>query len=584
MDIFGILTLCGGIAMFLYGMRVMGDGIEKRAGRQMSMILEKLTANPIKGILLGAGVTGIIQSSAATTVMVVGFVNSGIMKLSQATGVIMGANLGTTVTAWILSLSGIHGESLVLQLLKPSSFSPVLALIGIILLLFAKKNKHKDVGTIMLGFAVLMFGMQTMSGAVEPLADMPEFTNILTLFKNPVLGTLTGVAITAVIQSSSASVGILQAISVTGVITFDEALPIILGMNIGACIITLLSSVGTSREARRAAFVHLYFSLFGKTLLTALFLTADLIFSFPFMDMIMDPVSIAIMHTVLNLISIIAMLPFRGMLEHFAILTVKDGHERGEEDIFLDKRFLTTPGLAVDRSRDITKEMADLCITAFRDAASLIAHFDDKVYHDVIDAENRTDLYEDRIGSYLVVLSAESLTHTDNRNTQKLLHAIGDFERIGDHALNIAQSCEEMHRKGVSFSPAAASELRVIMNAVSEVLELSVRAFFDDDTDLAARVEPLEDVVDDLRAELKSRHIERLQQGACTIELGFIFSDLLTNFERISDHCSNIAAYVIQTSLHSMETHSYMHGLKTSGSELYDSAQAEYRSKYNLEA
>jgi Na/Pi-cotransporter len=582
MDLFGVLTLFGGIALFLYGMRVMGEGIEKRAGRQMRIILEKLTANPIKSILLGAAVTAIIQSSAATTVMVVGFVNSGIMKLAQATGVIMGANLGTTITAWVLSLSGIEGESVFVQLLKPSSFSPILALVGVSFLLFSKSNKRKDVGTILLGFAILMFGMQTMSGAVEPLAGLPEFTRILTLFESPILGVLTGAVLTAVIQSSSASVGILQALSVTGSVTFSTAIPIILGMNIGACIITLLSSVGTSREARRTAFVHLYFSLIGKVAVTALFMLANALFHFPFMESAVTPVSIAVVHSALNLISIVAMLPFMRQLERLACLTVKGGAETNEQAILLDERFMATPGLAVDRSRALTKDMSDLCMATFRDALSLIRSYDAKVARGVAEAEEKIDMYEDRIGTYLVELSAKSLTQTDNRETQKLLHAIGDFERIGDHALNISESCGEMHEKGLSFSSSALDQLDVIIAAVTEVLDLSTRAFFNDDVLLAARVEPLEDVVDDLRAELKTQHIERLQRGGCTIELGFIFIDLLTNFERISDHCSNIAAYVIQTAMHTMATHEYMHVLKDMDSGRYDAMRREYLEKYRL--
>ena len=582
MDLFGVLTLFGGIALFLYGMRVMGEGIEKRAGKQMRIILEKLTANPLKSIFLGAAVTAIIQSSAATTVMVVGFVNSGIMKLSQATGVIMGANLGTTITAWILSLSGIQGESVFVQLLKPSSFSPVLAMIGVSFQLFSKSNRRRDVGTIMLGFAILMFGMQTMSGAVAPLANDPEFTQILTLFKSPVLGVITGAVITAVIQSSSASVGILQALSATGRVTFSSAIPIILGMNIGACIITLLSAVGTSREARRTAFIHLYFSLIGKVLVTALFMLASSLFYFSFMETAVNPVSIAVIHSALNLVSIIVMLPFMRQLERLACLTIKGGTEAEEQAVLLDERFMATPGLAVDRSRALTKDMSDSCIAMFRDALSLIRNYDAKVAGTIAEAEEKIDMYEDRIGTYLVELSAKSLTQTDNRETQKLLHAIGDFERIADHALNISESCGEMHEKGLSFSASALDQLDVIIAAVTEVLDLSTRSFFNDDLSLAVRVEPLEDVVDDLRAELKTQHIERLQRGGCTIELGFIFTDLLTNFERISDHCSNIAAYVIQTAMHTMATHEYMHVLKDLDNGRYEEMRKEYLEKYKL--
>lgn len=583
MDVFGVLTLFGGIALFLFGMRMMGEGIEKRAGSQMRIILEKLTSNPVKGILLGAAVTAIIQSSAATTVMVVGFVNSNIMNLSQATGVIMGANLGTTITAWILSLSGIQGESIFVQLLKPSSFSPILALIGVALQMFSKSNKKRDAGTIMLGFAILMFGMQTMSGSVAPLADIPEFTQFLTLFESPLLGVVTGAIITAIIQSSSASVGILQALSLTGSITFSSAIPIILGMNIGACIITMISAFGTSRNARRTALFHLYFSLIGKVLVTAVFMVADAIFHFSFMDLATTPITIAIAHSALNLISIIVVLPFVKQLERLVCLTIKDGPAEQEQAVLLDERFMATPGLAVDRSRALTQDMAEYCAGMFRDALTLIRKFDPKTVRTIADAEAKVDMYEDRIGTYLVELSARSLTQTDNREAQKILHAIGDFERIADHAVNIAESCGEMHEKGLVFSASALDQLDIIIAAVTEVLDLTMRAFFTNDPELAARVEPLEDIVDDLRAELKTQHIERLQRGSCTIELGFIFSDLLTNFERISDHCSNIAAYVIQTAMHTMAPHEYMHVLKDSDNARYEEMRQEYLQKYRLD-
>ena len=544
MDLFGVLTLFGGIALFLYGMRVMGEGIEKRAGKQMRIILEKLTANPLKSILLGAAVTAIIQSSAATTVMVVGFVNSGIMKLSQATGVIMGANLGTTITAWILSLSGIEGESVFVQLLKPSSFSPVLAMVGVSFLLFSKSNKRRDVGTILLGFSILMFGMQTMSGAVAPLADIPEFTRILTLFESPILGVLTGAVITAIIQSSSASVGILQALSATGSVTFSSAIPIILGMNIGACIITLLSSVGTSREARRTALVHLYFSLIGKVLVTALFMLANAAFRFSFMETSVNPVSIAVIHSALNLISIIVMLPFMRQLERLACFTVKGNTAADEQAVLLDERFMATPGLAVDRSRALTKDMSDCCISMFRDALSLIRYYDAKTAQSIAEAEEKIDIYEDRIGTYLVELSAKSLTQTDNRETQKLLHAIGDFERIGDHCENLAELAKSKIDKGLQFSDVAVEDMDRIFNTTVTAVERTISARKTMDLQDVRGVVKCEQEVDALEEELRERHIERLSDGRCQVDNGLVFLDAVSNLERISDHALNIAGYV----------------------------------------
>ena len=582
MDIFNVLTLFGGLALFLFGMSVMGDGLEKSAGSKLKTILERLTSSPVKGFVLGLAVTAVIQSSSATTVMVVGFVNSGIMSLRQAIGIIMGANVGTTVTSWILSLSGIEGDSMFMQMLKPSSFSPVLAVIGIILYLFVKNSKKKDIGAILLGFAVLMFGMETMSGAVEPLKDVPEFTNILLLFSNPILGVLVGAVLTAIIQSSSASVGILQALSATGSITFGSAIPIIMGQNIGTCATAMLSSIGANKNARRTAIVHLYFNIIGTVVFLALFYSLKAIFDFQFVNQPINQLGIAIVHTCFNLLTTAVMLPFAGVLERLACATIKDDQQVEDEFSLLDERLMVTPPVAIEQCRKLAVKMAEKSEMAMDKALSLIHNFDPEVYEFVRKTESRIDVYEDRIGTYLVSLSSRSLSQADSREVSRLLHTIGDFERISDHAVDVAKSAKEMNDKQIRFSDDAYAELEVIASAVRNVLHMSIQSFNTGNIALAEQVEPLEQVVDHLRSTMKNRHIARLQNGDCTIELGFIFTDLLTGFERVSDHCSNIAACMIELQHGSYDTHEYLSRIKSGQDAEFVERYNEYLKEYAL--
>ena len=580
MNIFDVLSLFGGLALFLFGMSVMGDGLEKSAGSKLKTILERLTSSPLKGFVLGLAVTAVIQSSSATTVMVVGFVNSGIMSLRQAIGIIMGANVGTTVTSWILSLSGIQGDSFFVKMLKPSSFSPILAVLGIVLYMFVKSSKKKDIGSILLGFAVLMFGMDTMSSAVAPLKDVPEFTNILLLFSNPILGVLAGAVLTAIIQSSSASVGILQALSATGQITFGSAIPIILGQNIGTCATAMLSSVGTNKNARRTAVVHLYFNIIGTLVFLTSFYALKTIFDFQFVNDSINQVGIAVVHTVFNLTCTAVMLPFAGVLERLACATIKDEENAEDEFQLLDERLMVTPPVAIEQCRKLTIKMAEKSERAMDQALSLVRNFDPEVYNTVRETESRIDVYEDRLGTYLVKLSAHSLSQADSREVSRLLHTIGDFERISDHAVDIAKAAEEMHNKEIHFSDDAQGEIDVISSAVRRVLHMSIESFTSGDVNLAFQVEPLEQVVDHLRGVMKNRHVARLQEGSCTIELGFIFSDLLTSFERVSDHCSNIAACMIELQHGSYDTHEYLNSIKNGQNsefvEIYNDFLKEY--------
>lgn len=582
MDIFNVLTLFGGLALFLFGMSVMGDGLEKSAGNKLKTILERLTSSPLKGFALGLAVTAVIQSSSATTVMVVGFVNSGIMSLRQAIGIIMGANVGTTVTSWILSLSGIEGDSFFMQMLKPSSFSPILAVIGVVLYMFVKSSKKKDVGAILLGFATLMFGMETMSGAVEPLKDVPEFTNILLLFSNPILGVLAGAALTAIIQSSSASVGILQALSATGSITFGSAIPIIMGQNIGTCATAMLSSIGANKNARRTAIVHLYFNIIGTVVFLTLFYSLKAVLDFQFVSQPINQVGIAIVHTCFNLLSTAVMLPFAGVLERLACATIKDEPDAADEFSLLDERLLVTPPVAIEQCRKLAVKMAEKSEMAMDKALSLIHHYDPEVYEFVRETESKIDVYEDRIGTYLVSLSSRSLSQADSREVSRLLHTIGDFERISDHSVDVAKAAKEMHDKDISFSDDAYAELKVIASAVRRVMHLSIQSFTTGNISLAEQVEPLEQVVDHLRSTMKNRHIARLQNGDCTIELGFIFTDLLTGFERVSDHCSNIAACMIELQHGSYDTHEYLGRLKSGQDAEFVERYNDYLKEYAL--
>lgn len=586
MDIFSILTMVGGLALFLYGMHVMGEGLSKASSGRMERILENLTSTPFKAVLLGAAVTAVIQSSSATTVMVVGFVNSGIMKLSQAIGIIMGANIGTTVTSWLLSLVGVESSSIFMQFLKPTSFSPILAIIGVCMLMFSKNEKKKDAATILIGFAVLMSGMETMSSAVEPLAEIPEFKEILLLFSNPVLGLLAGAVLTAIIQSSSASVGILQALCVTGSVTFASALPIIMGQNIGTCVTALLSAIGANKNAKRAAIVHLYFNLLGTAIFMAVVYLINSIFGLPFWSEAAKPADIAIIHSIFNVTATAVLLPFSRLLEKLAYATIpEDKLAQPEENTAvnkLDVRFLDSPGLATSQCRDVTNEMADAARKALFHALDLIEVYDEEKALEIEKLENDVDEYEDELGTYMVRLSSKGLSEKDSQTLSLLLHNIGDFERISDHALNIMEACREMHKKELKFSSKAEEELAVFSRAVRDIMDASVEAFKENNSEKAVHIEPLEEVIDSLNAEVKKRHIKRLRKGKCTIELGFILSDITTSFERISDHCSNIAVSILQIKYDSFDTHEYLNTLKDKENKEFNHEYEQVKTRYEL--
>lgn len=582
MDLFDILALIGGLALFLFGMQLMGNALEKKAGGQLKNILEKMTDNKFKGFVLGILVTCVIQSSSATTVMVVGFVNSGIMKLRQAISIIMGANIGTTITAWILSLTGLSGDTWYIQLFKPTSFVPVLALIGVVFYIFLKDHKKKDTGVILLGFATLMTGMDSMSAAVSGLKDVPEFANILTVFTNPILGVIAGAALTAIIQSSSASVGILQALSSTGAISFGAAIPIIMGQNIGTCATALLSCIGANKNAKRTAFVHLYFNVIGTVVLLTLFTIAKAVFSLQYLDnMAIDGFWIAIVHSAFNIICTVIWFPFTRFLEKLACITVRDTEEKEHYEM-LDERLFTTPSVAVDRSKAVTEKMAEIAASSIKDSFSLLDSFDSTLCDRIIQDENKVDKYEDKLGTYLVKVSSLDLTDNDSTQVTQLLHIINDFERISDHAVNIVQSAEEINDKKLEFSGAAKNELLVMINAVTEIVDLAYDSFVNQNLGSAKLVEPLEEVIDELRDGIKSRHINRLQKGECTIELGFILSDLLTNLERIADHCSNIAGCVLEISMGDLSIHKYLREIKEGNKEEFEKLFAEYSAKYSI--
>ena len=582
MSIFNVFTLFGGLAMFLFGMNVMGEALEKQAGGKLKHILEKITSSPVKGLLLGAAVTCVIQSSSATTVMVVGFVNSGLMQLNQAIGIIMGANIGTTITAWIISLTAIQSDNIIMQCLKPSTFAPVLAAIGIVYYMFLKSDKKKNIGLILLGFAVLMSGMQTMSGAVEPLAEVEGFRKLFVLFTNPILGVLVGAFVTAIIQSSSASVGILQALSVTGSITYAGAIPIILGQNIGTCATALLASVGTGKNARRASMVHLYFNIIGAVTFLIIFYGLNAVIGFSFINDPVNAASIAVVHSVFNIFSTLLLLPFTKQLEKLACLTIKDDAE-DEEFQMLDERLFTTPTIAVYRCQSVTKNMADTALDAVKKSLGLILKgFDEKIGEEIVELEDKTDVYEDKVSSYIVKLNEMNLSFDDSRETGMLLHCIGDFERIGDHARNIKEAAEEMHDKNITFSETGKKEIDIISSAVDEILSMAVEAFKNEDIALARKVEPLEQVVDILKETIRNKHISRLQRGICSTETGFVLSDIITNYERIADHCSNIAICLIETEKNSFSTHEYVEELRNSHDAQYEALFDSYKRKYSI--
>ena len=578
MDIFSFFSLLGGLALFLFGMQYMGSGLEKASGGRLEQMLEKLTDSPIKGVFLGFVVTAVIQSSSATTVMVVGFVNSGIMKLRQAVGVIMGANIGTTVTAWILSLSGLEGDSVFVKMLKPESFSPLLALVGIIMLMVCKNSRKRDIGSILVGFAILMYGMSAMSSAVKPLADMPEFGELLLVFNNPVLGVLAGAVLTGIIQSSSASVGILQALSTTGMLPYSTAMPIIMGQNIGTCVTAILSSIGAGRNAKRAACIHLYFNIIGTIIFLTGYYIIDAIVSFPFTDSMVTAQGIAIIHTTFNITTTVILLPFSRMLEKLAYLTIRDKQstqaELKNDANLLDDRFLATPTFAIEQCQNVALNMADISVDSIKRAMKLVGNYSESEAESVNESESVIDNYEDRLGTFLVRLSSRELSVADSKIATRLLHNIGDLERISDHAVNIVEVSKEMDEKHISFSSEATHEISVISSAVNEILDRTLNVLKTGDLEAASQIEPLEQVIDSLRDEIKSRHIDRLRDGRCTIELGFILADLLTNYERVSDHCSNLAACLIKSNEQSYETHKFL-------SELRDPSNAEYRAQFN---
>lgn len=589
MDIFSVLTMVGGLALFLYGMDVLGDGLKKVSGGKLEIILEKLTSNKLMAILLGAGVTAVIQSSSATTVMVIGFVNSGIMKLSQAVGVILGANVGTTVTAWLLSLTGLEGSSLVLQLLKPSSFSPILAIVAVIILSMSKKGKHKDVATIMIGFAVLMIGMDTMSNAVKPLAEIPEFTNILLMFSNPVLGMLIGLVLTAIMQSSSASIGILQAMCVSGAVSYSTAIPIIMGQNIGDCVAALLSSASAGRMAKRAAFVNLYYKIIKAAVFMAVFYALNAFFHFAFLGKPASALGVAVIHTAFNVVSVILIYPFTQVLEKLVYLTIpkSDAENQAQETVgreiqILDSRFLSRPGLALEHCKNAAIDMANLARESLFLSIQLLESFDKKAADKVIELEELVDNYEDELGSYLVKLSSKHLTEKDSQEISVLLHSIGDFERISDHAINIMESAEEMHEKKLYFSRKAEEELKIFTEAIKDIVNTTVQVFQQEDLKLAAMVEPMEEAVDNLNSEIKKRHVKRLRKGKCTIEMGFVLSDITTNYERVSDHCSNIALCLLQLNEENFGTHGFQDSMSVKDNAAFTAEVNRLKEHYQL--
>ena len=583
---FEILSLLCGLALFLYGMEIMGDALKKSAGNNLKSILGKMTTNPVKGFLLGLAVTAVIQSSSATTVMVVGFVNSGTMTLLQSVGVIIGANVGTAVTAWLTALSGIGSDGAeaalgVIQWLKPDAWMPILAVIGICLIMFTKRGKKKDIGVILLGFAILMVGMSMMSDAVSGLKNDEGFKSILTMFSNPILGVLAGVVLTAIVQSSSASVGILQSLTATGAITFGAAIPIIMGQNIGTCVTAMLSSVGANKNGKRAALIHLYFNIIGVVVVLSIFYLLNWIFSFSFLSSSIDMWGVAFVHTIFKIICVAIIGPFYKLLEKLAVLTIKDGEE-SETQSLLDDRLLETPAFAVGRAAEVTGIMAEMSTTALRNSLTLFEKYDAKLADDIRDKEAKADVLEDALGSYLVKLSSCDMDERDSRQITKLLHIIGDYERISDHAVNIVESAEEMHDKKIEFSSQAQREITVLRGAVDEILSIAYEAFIGDDVERAGDVEPLEQQIDELRDKIKLNHILRLQKSECSIEHGFVLSDLLTNFERVADHCSNIAGCVIEISaFDALDMHKYLAQIRE-GSEGFDDKFAEYQRKYSI--
>ena len=586
MDIFGVLQMIGGLCLFLFGMETMGDGLTRTSGSKLQGILGSLTSSVPKGVVLGCVVTAVIQSSSATTVMLVGFVNSGIMQLSQAIPVIMGANIGTTATAWLLSLTALDGDSVFMQLLKPMSFSPILAAVAIVFMMFMKSEKKYNIGLILIGFAVLMYGMDIMSSAVEPLKDVPEFVSILTMFSNPVLGVAAGTVFTAAIQSSSASVGILQALCLTGSVTYGTAIPIIMGQNIGTCVTAILSSIGANKGAKRVAAVHLSFNIIGTVIFLVAFYAANAALSFEFMGYVVNPANIAIIHSIFNIASTAVLLPFYKQLEKLAILVVKDAPEKKVQDetlSLLDERFLDTPSVATMQCKKVAAKMAQLSRDSIMAAMGLIDKFDEDRFKYVDLLESKIDRYEDALSEYIVKLERQELSNEDNTVLSMILHNVGDLERISDHAKNISESALELNRKSIRFSPDAEREVGIYMDAVREIVDMAVDSFIERDVEKAASVEPLEEVIDEIHAEVKNRHIERLRKGICTIELGFVLSDLGTNLERVADHCSNLAICTIEAAEGAFDMHRYTSRIKKYDAEEFEQKERGFEAKYSLD-
>lgn len=580
MSIFNVFSLMGGLALFMYGMDIMGKALEKTAGSKLNTILGKMTSSTLRGFLLGLGVTAVIQSSSATTVMVVGFVNSGIMSLKQAIGIIMGANVGTTVTAWVLSLTGLQGDSFIIKMLKPSSFAPILAFIGILLYMGGKKDKKKNLGVVLLGFTVLMTGMDMMSSAVKPLSTILEFQQLFVMFQNPIIGVLVGTAVTAVIQSSSASVGILQALSSTGAVTFGSALPIIMGQNIGTCITAILSSVGTTKNAKRTAAVHLYFNVTGVVIFMSVFYGLNSVFNFPFISAVIDQKDIALIHTCFNVIATAALLPCSSILEKLAIATIKDG-KSDEEFAMLDERLLLTPSVAVERSKVIAGEMADIALGGFLKSASAISDYSDELFDDIKIMEKQVDKYEDKLGSYLVQLSGQDMSADDNREVSKILHVINDFERISDYSVNIAGAAKEMTEKCITFSKEAIREINLLKAASIELIDITKTSFIESDMEAAFEAEPLQHVINELIMDIKNNHIDRLKNKECTIELGFVLSDVLNAYERAAAHCSNIAIAVIEAENDSYAPHESSRNYRKDERSAYGDNYNRFKNKYS---
>ncbi len=582
MDIFAMITLTGGLAFFLYGMNVLSGGLERMAGGRLESSLKKITSNRFKCLFLGAGITAAIQSSSAVTVMLVGLVNSGIMGIGQSIGIIMGSNIGTTMTAWILTMAGIESDNVWVSLLKPENFSLLFAFAGVLLMMGSKKAKSKDIGSILVGFAVLMYGMKLMSSAVKPLAGLPSFTGMLTAFQNPVFGVLAGLLITAVIQSSSASVGILQALALTGTVTYGAAIPIIMGQNIGTCATALISSIGVSKNAKKVAVVHAAFNIVGAAVCLSLYCFANAVFRFAFVNQPVDAVGIAAVHTAFNVFTTAMLIPFTNQLERLANFVLPETTDRAEKSAgLLDRRLLGTPSVAITECSSLAVRMWEIAGETLLSTFSMLQDYNSRKAGEILENESILDRYEDELGTYLVRLSAKRLSEEDSLKISQMLHAIGDFERLGDHAVNMLRAATELYEKKISFSDAAKRELSVLVDAVREILSITGEAYRTGDLDIAMRVEPLEQTIDQLVARIKSKHIERLQAGECSIELGFILSDVLTNLERVSDHCSNIAVAVIELSHSSFDTHKYLNGIR-SENEQYKDAYHQFSMKYQV--